>query len=182
MENKIELAISPLKNDAVKSALAIAHDDIESVKKNLEASGWDREKVASYPASNWATPCKDYQMKVEMYKFVCSITAGDDSKNSGSRKLNDPYFVVMSNAGIDNYLEMVARDAGSRYVSFVAKMVKKIGDVADASLEGNHVWGNSILTITREDGSRERWFTQQIINVSKWGRLFNQWPSRKMKG
>ena len=44
------------------------------------------------------------------------------------------------------------------------------------------MWGYSVLTVTKEDGSVERWKTQQIMNISVLGLLFAQWPSRKMKG
>jgi hypothetical protein len=55
-------------------------------------------------------------------------------------------------------------------------------DHADASITGTHIWGHSVLTVTLPNGTVERWKTQQIVNQSKLGLLFNQWPSRKMKG
>jgi hypothetical protein len=30
-------------------------------------------------------------------------------------------------------------------------------------------------------GTVERWKTQQIVNVSRLGKLFNQWPTRQLQ-
>ena len=34
---------------------------------------------------------------------------------------------------------------------------------------------------THADGTTHQWRTEMIINVSKLGALFNQWPTRKLK-
>lgn len=61
----------------------------------------------------------------------------------------------------------------------MAKLIGKIGPVTSATIKGNHVWGHSVLTITNPDAVVEHWKTRQIVNVSKLGKLFNQWPTRK---
>jgi hypothetical protein len=71
--------------------------------------------------------------------------------------------------------------AAADYDAFVIKLVKKIGEVKKAELHGNHVWGYSTLIVTIPDGEVQAWKTQQIVNHSKLGKPFNQWPTRRMK-
>jgi hypothetical protein len=93
-----------------------------------------------------------------------------------------PQFVTINNEGIERIVSAARTDASAQYIAFVAKLIKKIGDdVVDANLSGSHVWGYSYLTITRASGSKECWKTQQILNVSVLGTVFNQWPTRKVK-
>lgn len=73
-------------------------------------------------------------------------------------------------------------NASAQYDAFIAKLVTKVGDdCTAASLAGTHVWGYSFLTVTKADGSTEIWKTQQILNVSVLGNVFNQWPTRLVK-
>jgi hypothetical protein len=68
-----------------------------------------------------------------------------------------------------------------QYTAFIQKLEGKVGAHTAAALDGSHVWGFSILTVTKADGTVEKWKTEQIINVSVLGKVFNQWPSRKVK-
>ncbi len=64
---------------------------------------------------------------------------------------------------------------------FICKLVAKVGEVTEASIAGNHIWGESYLTVTTIAGAKQTWKTQQIVNVSVLGNYFNQWPTRLMK-
>jgi hypothetical protein len=74
------------------------------------------------------------------------------------------------------------RDAmATDFDGYVNKLSTKIGEgVVSAEITGR-LWDYSTLTVTKNDGSVERWRTQQIINVSCLGKLFNQWPTRRSK-
>lgn len=61
------------------------------------------------------------------------------------------------------------------------KLEMKIGEHLTATLEGNHVWGDSFITVEKANGENERWRTHTILNVSKLGLYFNQFPTRKIK-
>lgn len=87
---------------------------------------------------------------------------------------------VRSEAGIERFVLEAGKDAGVQYTAFVLKLEHKVGKCDAAILEGDHVWGHSTLTVTKGE-QRETWITHQIINVSKLGKVFNQWPSRKVK-
>jgi hypothetical protein len=78
------------------------------------------------------------------------------------------------------FIKEARRNAAHQYESFICKLEDKIGSHSAATLDGSHVWGYSILTVTTPEGV-QRWKTQTIINMSKLDKLFNQYPTRKVK-
>lgn len=92
-----------------------------------------------------------------------------------------PDFVDVTDERVARYVKTAREDAAAQYEAFVAKLTVKIGAVETATLAGRGVWSHSILTVTKSDGARENWKTQMILNVSGLGKVFNQWPTRKVK-
>jgi hypothetical protein len=176
MENPIEVAVAPLKNDAIERAEKEAKDIVEKVRSSLEAVGNDLELAAPYPKS-WGADRNTYIMQLSKYKLFCSLV----KHRARSRSRNEPDFVDIDTTLVEKFVERTKQDAAFQYDAFVAKLQRKIGEVKDATLTGNHVWGHSILTVTLPDDSKQRWKTHMIVNRSKLGTLFNQWPSRKVK-
>lgn len=178
--NPIESAVAPLKNDAVDFANQRANIKIAEIIKELEEAKWDAQIVAPYPSSRTDFGVT-YHNKLNKYRFVRSITEADNSRGYISRRMNDPEYRIRSedheNAMIKQWEDMAA----AQYESFVAKLVNKIGECVSATLEGNHVWGYSILHIVKADGTKEKWKTQMIFKLSKLGKPHNQWPTRKVK-
>lgn len=174
MTHPVEAAIAPLREEAKTRAQKDAIDLIDRLLKVLEENGWDLKVVAPRPNGGMS---RDRYMKMNnTYSLYSAITTYDkpvlrmnEPEIRRQDDYNEAYFV---NNAIDTAID--------QYDAFVAKMVKKIGDCDSATLDGSHVWGWSILTVKKGD-TVERWKTQQIVNVSKLGLLFNQWPSRKMK-
>ena len=84
----------------------------------------------------------------------------------------------------------VTREAASRAVevvaSFSAKLAGKIDRDANgatlvtAKIASNDLWSHSILTAVLSDNSTQQWHTQMILNRSVRGKLFNQWPTRRV--
>lgn len=69
--------------------------------------------------------------------------------------------------------------AGKSFDSYVAKLEAKIGEHDSAELVGD-LWQYSTVKVTK--GSQtEIWTTQIILNVSSLGKLFNQWPTRRIR-
>jgi len=75
--------------------------------------------------------------------------------------------------------------ADSFIVSYAGKLAAKIAEadagfvIQDASYSGSaDPFSNSQLVLYGT-GARMVWNTRCIINVSKYGKLFNQWPTRK---
>ena len=84
----------------------------------------------------------------------------------------------MSQDKCSHFIDMEKRLAADQYDLFVMKMVRKIGPCKRATIKGNHIWGESFLTVSFADKADEIWKTQQIINTSKHGKRYPQWPSR----
>lgn len=172
--NAIEAAVTPLKNEAIARAEQEANALIARLVERITAHEWNVDAVAPSPGpyenrENYLRRQRNRDMYTRMFKSVHS-----------TRRTNEPLIVERSPTAEALFIETAIRDAADQYDAFVAKLVGKIGDCDSATLTGNHVWGYSILTVTKGDTS-ERWKTQQIVNVSKHGKLFNQFPSRKTK-
>lgn len=178
--NPIETAVLPLKNDAILAAEQYAENLICNIRRELSAADFDAEKVAPFPHSTWSR--SRYVTAIAKLDLVMRLTQRDEERTPSCRRPHQPLFVILSNEGIERFIADAKRDAAVQYDAFVAKLVAKVGPVEAASLNGNHVWGLSLLTVTKADGSQETWKTQSILNVSKLGKVFNQWPTRKVWG
>lgn len=174
--NNIEKAVSPLKEDAQERAEQEAVKLIEKVKVSLSDAGNDLKKAAPYPDS-FRMGRNEYITAIGKRTLYSSLV--DHRQCTGM--VNEPDFVDISNEKIERFIKESRDNAAFQYDKFVAKLVGKIGDTKSAILSGNHVWGYSILTIELPNGESQNWKTQQIVNVSKLGKLFNQWPTRKLK-
>lgn len=166
----------PLKAAAVARAAVEAQKVVDRVREELEAAGWDRNAVAPYP-SRMAYGSFNYEIARSKYQLFSSLTR--EPKYTGS--MNGPKIVEMCDEYVAKFIAGAERDAAEQYDAFTCKLVAKVGDVTEATLEGDHIWGFSLLTVTTVAGEKQVWKTQQIVNVSKLGKLFNQWPTRKMK-
>lgn len=176
MTNPVETAVAPMKTEAMDRAAKDARERVAFVLKQIEEAGWDVNAIAPYPSS-FNSSRNDYlegKRKYSLYRsFVRHVEV--------SRRSSDPEIVVVAPDRIEAFVKACVEGAAASYDMFVAKLVREIGDCETATLTGSHVWGHSILTVTKADGSKENWKTQQIVNVSKLGLLFNQWPSRLTK-
>jgi hypothetical protein len=172
--NKIEQAVAPLKNDAIKRAEEKGQAMIARHLENLEKAGWDLNVAAPWPHTRMDR--KSYKEKMALHDMIRRLT----SSNNPIRGINDPDIRIRNRQAEQCLLDQIKQHAAFDYEKFVAKLIKKIGDVDAATLTGNHVWGYSLLTVQKGDQT-EHWRTQQIINVSVLGKVFNQWPTRKVK-
>lgn len=179
LSNPIVAAVAPLKEDAIKRAEEEANKLIVHITKVLAEHDNDLEKAAPYPKSCGPEyrSREDYMLKLSKHKLYGSVV----KHRQGSRRIYEPDFVDVYQPYVDKFVDQAKKDAAFQYDAFVVKLVKKIGDTTEATLSGNHVWGFSILHVTLADGTKQNWKTQQIVNVSKLGKLFNQWPTRKQK-
>lgn len=172
--NAIETAVAPLKSDAIARAAQEATKLVARVAADLEAAGNDREVAAPFPSYKLSREA--YAVKNARYQTFVMLT----TSRTASRRHGEPDLRDMDDAKIAWFVNMAQTDAAAQYDSFVAKLVAKIGEASTAVLVGNHVWSSSILTVETPNGT-QNWKTQQIVNVSKLGKLFNQWPTRKVK-
>lgn len=170
-------ALHPQKLAAVADARKQAEKVIERVRSELEAAGWNIEAAAPYPRS-YNMGRTEYQTKQARHTLFSSLTERQDPQ-SYTREAEK--MVKMSDKGIARFIDRSEQDAAFQYDMFICKMVGKVGEVKDATIEGDHVWAHSFLTVTLEDGTVQRWKTQQIVNYSVYGTPYLQWPSRIVK-
>lgn len=174
--NPITAAILPLKTDAIERAEKEARETIIRVRADFEAHGWNLDAVAPR-GDSWRDGRETYKKKMAKHNFYRSLSTYTEP----TLRPGQPNIRKASEEAEAKFISNAREDAATQYDMFVAKLVRKIGDCETATLAGSHVWGHSILTVTKADASVERWKTQTIINVSVHGKLFNQWPSRKVK-
>lgn len=170
----IAAAVQPLKQATVDRSVAMMQRHIESVRTALEGAGWDLNLVAAYPHSRMSRP--EYMQKKARYEFFNRLTRWAES----SHRPGTPLFVVWSDEAAARLLVEAAEMAAASYEAFVAKLEAKVGEHSEAKLIVNGTWAYSVLEVITPVGV-QRWKTQQIVNVSVLGKLFNQWPTRLMK-
>lgn len=176
--NPIEAAVAPLKTDAIARAEQEARNLVAHQTRRLAECEGNIDTLAPYPNSR----TDDRERYAEKKRRRLLIEALTTLQNYDSVKYDPraPRIVAIDDAKVEAFVEQAKRMAGEQYDAFVAKLTAKIGDVDDAALNGNHVWDSSVLSV-RKGMTLEHWKTQQIVNVSKLGTLFNQWPTRKVK-
>ena len=145
---------------------------VEHFRRRLAECENNADVLAPRPAYNDPS----YKEKSARRTLLNSLTVS----LKGDLRYNEPDFRAMDDKRISYFIDQAKLDAAAQYDAFVAKLCKKIGQVAAAELDGNHVWNYSILTVETGIGE-EKYKTQMIVNVSKHGKLFNQWPTRKVK-
>lgn len=190
--NPIEAAVAPLKNDAIEKAAKYADEVvITGVLAELTKHGMDATKAAPYPESNLRRMAYVMAlMKYNLYRRITEQDADDERMKAlkpWDRPTKSPDIRKRSIKAEAAFIENAKKDAAAQYDAFVVKLIEKCGPCTRASLKGSHVWDYSFLTVELWDETatvqlkREVWKTQQIVNVSKLGKVFNQWPTRKVK-
>lgn len=174
----IAQAVEPLRQDAMASATEYARKLAATMVDNIERAGWDIN--VAYPHPRGTMGRTEYKRAAMLRQLAQRFTTTDEVKHPVCRRPGDPHYVVLNQAGIDRYVEEACKDASAQYDLFITKLEEKVGEHSTAELSGNHVWGHSILTVTTPTGV-QRWKTQQIINTSSLGTVFNQWPTRLVK-
>ena len=176
-QDPIEAALEPAREQARFWAKKNAMDRVNHIKGLLEANGWDRAKACPYPRD---MPYGSYKFTIArgLYDDACFLTISVDGR--GVSHLHGPCIVKMEQRRINAFIKRHVEETDLMYTAFIAKMLVKIGVCKSATLIGNHVWSHSILTVSKPNGTVEKWKTQQIINQSKLGKVFPQWPSRKV--
>jgi hypothetical protein len=177
----VGVAVQPLRAVAMDNAEERARAVIAATAKDLAEANGDVQVTAPYPYNSHMMARHDAEVARARHSRFMALTSEDPSKPS-RHGMRDPIWRVMDEARGEKFVTEARDFAAGQYDAFVAKLNNKIGPHATAVLEGNHVWGESFLTVTfAADRMPETWKTQQIWNVSKLGKDFPQWPSRKLK-
>lgn len=170
----VAVAIEPLREDAINRAEEEAKKIVKRVREELKENGNDLNKVAPYPESN--VPRYLYWVQLSKYRLFSSLCEW----RNGSYRPGEPCLADVDSNFVAKFVKASKESAAVQYDAFVVKLCQKVGSCESATITGNHVWSHSFLVVEKTTG-KEVWKTQQIVNVSKLGKLFNQWPSRKVK-
>lgn len=177
----IAKAVAPVKADAIVRAEKDAREYVVRLTDVLAKNGFDLNKVAPAPNS-LKTGREEYRTMQNRRNLFTSFTRErDDNDRNSWRDMTAAKIVEVDPAKVERFVDTAKEAAAMHYDSFVYKLVEKIGETTEARLEGNHVWGRSILHVTLKSGEKQKWKTQQIVNCSVYGLLFNQWPTRLVK-
>jgi hypothetical protein len=176
LSTPIAKAVEPLRAQAEKQAVAAAESMVARATEELITLGGSLKVIAPYPDSK--LPRVKWVQAEAKYRFFRQITK---RVAGGTYRLNDPEISEIDPAGVNRFVESVRRDAIAQYEAYVAKLNAKVGDHTVATLEHDGLWFRSTLTVTKADGTTENWFTQMILNRSVYGKVFNQFPTRKVK-
>lgn len=186
MTNPIQVAVAPLKDKAQDYAEKKAAEFYGAVVRRVSDAQWDLYKVAPRPRHNMSRV--DYKMAAARYQIYSSFFDFDEKTTEAanvaaglSRWYRDAFrFVTIKPEARERFIKEERANAGFSFDKYVAKLIKKVGDVDEAAIDSGAVWHGSTLTVRKGD-KVEQWYTQQIINVSVLGKVFNQWPTRKLK-
>lgn len=173
----VRIAVEPLLKEAQDAAVIAANNIVNKVLEELAAHNWDAQACAPWPHGlPYGSP--EYHQARSKNTLFNSLT--EDAPGPRDYGIGAPNLRVKSEKGIKRFVDDARENATLQYESFICKLEDKIGSHSAAVLDGSHIWGYSILTVTTPEGI-QRWKTQTIINVSKLGKLFNQYPTRKVK-
>lgn len=168
-------AIESERAPTIARAVVRAQAGVNNVLHNLEAAGWNMDRA--YPRPHGRMSRAEYTRAGDARAFAASITRNVVDR---TYRLGEAYIVAPSEPLVQSYIDSVRVSIDLNFDDYAAKLAAKVGEITAAKLTGGPLWQSSILTVTRPDGSVERWKTQMILNVSSLGRLFNQWPTRKL--
>jgi hypothetical protein len=156
--------IRPLKEDAMRHAAEQAARDCDRAIAVLEAEGW---VLPEYPHGRMGRA--EYRRAIEKRNWLSSVS------KPWAKELRAP-----CEEGIARVVAREREAAGFSFDAYIVKLVTKVGAVDSANVVGMFLWQGSTLTVVKGSAT-EHWHTQQIINVSSLGKLFNQWPTRLLK-
>lgn len=168
--------IMPMKVNALELTEQRTRARIAALLTKLEENGGDMKIAFPFNYSDYSDAGKEARALNEQ---VRRFTKDTEEVLSVDKYRTNNYRRVANEEGIEHFVQNMRDLSANQYDAFICKMVGKVGEVDTASIEGNHVWGNSVLTVAK-GATTEVWHTQMIMNFSKYGLAFNQFPSRKI--
>lgn len=186
----VAIAIEPLRLAAVKQAEIDGHAYVKRVEDALEKHGYDLNSIAPYPRNNMGR--EEYRKAQNKRAAIESLTKLSDPAKMRDWRHTTPEIVEICPERVARYIVMTKEMAEGQYEMFVYKLVRKIKEqtshyavlyatLNNEALENDTLWHLSLLTVTRADGSVEKWRTRMIFNTSIYGKVFPQWPTRIVK-
>jgi hypothetical protein len=178
----VEAAVAPIKDAIYQNSKKSLEGAVLKLRTELEACGWDRERYAPYPKSTMSRVV--YKVTMAKYNWVRAWTTPADPTVRRFVFDSAPDVVVIPDpsAKIDR---MAKEEAKATFESYCRKLVAKITEagikeaVTVTYSGGASPWSRSTIEVVMDSGSRASWTTSVIMNRSIYGKLFNQFPTRR---
>ena len=151
-------AMQDVKAQTVELYVDYMAKRIDHAKKQLEASNMYIPKTFSNDHASFIRSMTTFVNDLTSYNYPRVFSAEKEAVLLNSAK----------------------ESAEFSFLQFMHKMVLKTGanKIAKVSFSGK-IWNRCTVTIECVNGETIRLNTSIIVNVSKFGKLFNQWPTRK---
>jgi DNA modification methylase len=170
----LEKVLDPYLKELEDKFAQATKNRIDHWSAKLKESDMDLDKCC--PRPNGGMDKITYRMMLETHNFVASFT----NSTVVSRRRSEPNTREISQPSILNLIKISKDEAKADFLAYISKLTGKIQTtIKSAELKGN-LWQGSMLYLDTEDGE-QKWKTQMIINTSKYGKPFNQFPTRLMK-
>ena len=170
----IRAAVEPLRAEAIARAERAVLRWVQRTTEDIAAAGGDIEQIAPRPHGRMSR--EEYRAASAHRAAILGIARDVANVVGRMRRV-----VVVDPTLVDRLIEQTRDEASSSFDGYVAKLAGKVGTIRSASICGATLWHGSTLTVETEAGEVQRWRTTQIVNVSSLGKLFNQWPTRRLK-
>jgi hypothetical protein len=159
---------------------------LKMMRSRLADVGMDLTKVAPRPNS-WKMGKREYRQAMNLrnrYLYAFKPVPLKDPHpvyQMTAIAIRDLPEVVAEKPDAEPYIRGCAkRDANALFDAFLLKMAGKIGPACTAARLDGIIWDGCTVTATLADGSSQVWTTKCILNQSIYGKLFNQWPTRRV--
>ena len=154
----LRTALVTVRDDVIAQYVNYAINEIARFKAALEKSGW-----------NINAAFKNKENRQNAYRMFKNVNGNGDCQPDEA----------MEAARLASF----KRTAEDEFEAFIAKMVLKLGDrVIGAVTYHGQIWEDCQITIDCQGGEQVVLKTKIILNTSKNGKLFNQWPTRVITG
>jgi hypothetical protein len=151
-------ALQQVLADVIQSNAEMAQRQIDSIKATLIEKAMNMK--TAYPES-------------ADQRVPAMITESTGHSLSG-------YFTRKFSAENEQkYIKRCKEEAQGSFNAFIEKMAMKLGDKSIVAITcDGRIWNYCTVVVKCDDGTTTTLRTQIIVNVSKLGNLFNQWPTR----
>lgn len=176
-----KLRVSAAKKAAIPKEITLSRDKLSTLlQKHIDEYVEEAGKVAGEYYTSTMNKVKaaggidEYAPKPDPKK-----RGTDAYKIAQNKRLFIEGLIKVKKKG---YVDYNKEQAHKSYMSWVDKMISKISKPVKSATMVGSPWTGSTLTIKHTDGETEAWNTQMIINQSKYGKMFNQFPTRVVGG
>ena len=168
----------------IREAVSTQRQEVVDMAKNKMARLIERHKdelmkadmkYFAYAPRPSAGRDANYKEKLALHLFIRQIVSVESNTPATVESVADGF----NQQGIDRLIEQAGKEAAQGFEAYIKKLESKVGKYDSVDYFGD-LFSFSVLKVTK-DGVSESWKTQMIMNVSKYGKLFNQYPTRKVK-